>query len=232
MEGYGNTIKTFLPDGKQSAAFEIHGNLKGEHTVQLTLNKGNYQLMLLQEGHDDNTDYDINQAMIDWLARSRNTSAASLLQIPGETPPPVSVTIGLNSPEGAAERVRLWLKTAAFRFWKLKVASPHGIEADQALCEAVLREVPPGSKLSVDANGGWDLKLAQRMGAWLSERGFDHMEQPLPRGQESDLPLLRAHCRLPIIADESCLNATEIPALVSRVDGINVVFMIRAFGGW
>jgi L-alanine-DL-glutamate epimerase-like enolase superfamily enzyme len=32
----------------------------------------------------------------------------------------------------------------------------------------------------------------------------------------------RRHARIPIIADESCVTARDIPALVGKVDGINI----------
>ena len=79
--------------------------------------------------------------------------------------------------------------------------------------------------MSVDANGGWALETAITMAAWLSDRGVDHLEQPLPRGQEADLATLRATMTIPLIVDESCRTAEELVRIADRVDGINIKLM-------
>jgi muconate cycloisomerase len=99
------------------------------------------------------------------------------------------------------------------------------MEADQAMMAAVLEVVPPGAKVSIDANGGWSLKDAIAMSSWLAERGVTYIEQPLPMGQEADLPTLYQVSPLPIFVDESCFTSRDIPALADRVHGINIKLM-------
>ena len=97
--------------------------------------------------------------------------------------------------EAAAQRVRLWLESGDVRAFKVKLGSKAGAEADREMFAAVLAAIPAGMRVSVDANGGWSLATAIEMAAWLAERGVDHLEQPLPRGQEKDLAALRATMR-------------------------------------
>ena len=178
--------------------------------------------LLRERGIDSSTRAGINQALIDWAGKQQGLSASQLLNIPPQSAPPTSVTIGLNSPEAAVARVQQWLGIAPFRVWKLKMGSPLGIVADQALYESVISKLPVDSCVSVDANGGWTLEQASLMATWLAERQVGHMEQPLARGQERELGLLHKRSPIPIIADESCIDSTEIPAIAPCVDGINI----------
>ena len=90
--------------------------------------------------------------------------------------------------------------------------------------------MPPPShgwrpRLRVDANGGWSLDDAKLMLDWLAERGCDYVEQPLPKGQEDQLPALFACRPLPIFADESCHFAADVEPIADRVDGVNLKLM-------
>jgi L-Ala-D/L-Glu epimerase len=139
-----------------------------------------------------------------------------------------SLTIGINPPEVICERVALALATGA-RALKVKLGSPDGIEADQAIFEAVRNTVNAANDKSiairVDANGGWSLPEARRMLPWLAERGAEYIEQPLPEGAEDQLPALYAHRPLPIFVDESCRYSTDIPGWADCVDGVNLKLM-------
>jgi L-Ala-D/L-Glu epimerase len=108
---------------------------------------------------------------------------------------------------------------------KVKLGSPAGIEADQAMLMAVKTVMPPDAKLSIDANGGWSLNDAIALSHWLAEQGVTYMEQPLAAGQEADLPTLFRQSPLPIFVDESCFTSQDIPQLSDRVHGINIKLM-------
>ncbi|MBI1841853.1 MAG: dipeptide epimerase [Verrucomicrobia bacterium] len=204
---------------------ELEANLQRAQSVLERLpaaDRAAADAVLRKQGIDSSTRAGINQALIDWLGKRQGMSAGTLLGIPERPSPPTSVTVGINTPEAAAARVRLWLRTASFRVWKLKMGSPGGVGADQAMYETVIQAIPAGSRVSVDANGGWTLDQAREMAGWLADRGVDHIEQPLPRGQERDLPSLRARSPIAILADESCLDSSEITALAEAVDGVNI----------
>jgi L-alanine-DL-glutamate epimerase-like enolase superfamily enzyme len=167
----------------------------------------------------------LNQAMLDWLGKKLGQPVWRLFGLTPRAGPLTSATIGIAAPDAARHRVRLWRASGDFRAFKIKLGSPAGLAADRAMFEAVRDEVGPGIRLSVDANGGWSVADACAMSAWLAERGVDHVEQPLARGQEAELPRVRAACSLPVFVDESCCTSRELAALIGRVDGINIKLM-------
>ena len=167
----------------------------------------------------------VNLALYDWLGKRLGQPVWRLLGLPATEGPLTSVTIGIATPEAAVERVRLWRESGDVRAFKVKLGSKAGAEADRAMFSAVLGAIPAGTRVSVDANGGWSLATAIEMAAWLAERGVDHLEQPLPRGQEADLGALRATMKIPLIVDESCRTAEELTRLAGSVDGINIKLM-------
>src|SRR5690349_21401807 len=71
--------------------------------------------------------------------------------------------------------------------------------------------------LRVDANAAWTPERALRMIDVLVACGGEYVVQPLP---PHDMYVMRFV--LPIIADESCVIASDIPRLVGAVDGINI----------
>ncbi len=163
-------------------------------------------------------------AMHDWLGKWIGLPLWQMLGVDRNTIVPTSVTIGINTPEGARERTRNWLNFADVRVLKVKLGSPDGILADQEMLTAV-REEAPTPEIFVDANGGWSLDDAIFMCNWLFELGIKYVEQPLPCGQEELLSQLKAKTPLPIFVDESCFCCSDIPYLAKFVDGVNIKLM-------
>jgi len=124
-----------------------------------------------------------------------------------------SFTIGLDTLDVIRKKVR---EAAAYPILKIKVGTPD----DRAVLQAVREETD--KVLYVDANAGWTLKEAMRRLPLLEEMGVELIEQPLAPDDIEGLRVLRAASRLPIIADESCRTAADIPRLVGAVDGINI----------
>ena len=167
----------------------------------------------------------VNLALWDWLGKRLGQPVWRLLGLPAMPGPLTSVTVGISEPQVAADRVRLWRESGDVRAFKVKLGSKAGAAADRAMFEAVLAAIPKGARVSVDANGGWTLPTAITMAAWLAERGVDHLEQPLPRGQEADHVALRATMTIPLIVDESCRTADELVRHAAGIDGVNIKLM-------
>lgn len=163
-------------------------------------------------------------AMHDWLGKRVGLPLWQIWGLDRNQIVPTSVTIGINSPEGARARTRDWLQFTDVRLFKVKLGSPDGIDADKKMLLAV-REEAPLPELFVDANGGWSLSDAIAMCNWLADLGIKYVEQPLPRGQEKSLAKLKEHSPLPIFVDESCFTSCDIPHLANYVDGINIKLM-------
>ncbi len=171
-------------------------------------------------------------ALHDWMGKRADLPLWQLWGLDRDRIVPTSVTIGIASPEEVQKRVLAWLGKGTvamplhdIQALKVKLGNPEGVEADRAMLLAV-KEVAEGiAKISVDANGGWDLKTALMMSDWLAEQGVTYLEQPLAKGQEGDLPELYQRSPLPIFVDESCFTSYDIFPLADRVHGINIKLM-------
>jgi len=175
----------------------------------------------------------IDMAIHDWLGKKAGFPLWKMWGLDRSRIAPTSVTIGINSPRSARDRVRDWFGKDAtdpasikYRAVKVKLGNPEGIEADKAMLIAVLDEAPPNIQISVDANGGWSLKDAVEMCHWLEKYNINYVEQPLsPVADLAEFAELYRQSPLPIFADESCFNSSDIPKLAECVHGINIKMM-------
>ncbi|MCY4050168.1 MAG: dipeptide epimerase [Gammaproteobacteria bacterium] len=166
-------------------------------------------------------------ALWDWLGKKANLPLYRLLGI-GLPTAPTSVTIGINPLHVIKERIPEILQGNRFKALKIKLGSPEGIEADQAMfCQVLVSTKPYDVKLRVDANGGWNTDDAIRMMKWIVKQApqTEYVEQPLQEGQESELPKLFKGRPLPIFVDESCRVSSDIPKWSTVVDGVNLKLM-------
>src|SRR5207237_10585756 len=79
--------------------------------------------------------------------------------------------------------------------------------------------------ISVDGNAGWSVSPGKQIRPTLADCGVEFLEQPLVPDDLDGLAAVRrvaAAKHLPVIVDESCLVAADIPRLAGRVDGINI----------
>ncbi len=166
----------------------------------------------------------IDIALHDWFGKSVNLPLWKIWGLDRSTIVPTSVTIGINTPDAARERVRKWLEYADIQVLKVKLGSKEGIEADKQMLLAVQDEAPD-LEIFVDANGGWSLEDAVIMGKWLADLNIKYIEQPLAKGKEAELIQLKAKQPLPIFLDESCFTSLDVPDLANSIDGINIKLM-------
>ena len=77
--------------------------------------------------------------------------------------------------------------------------------------------------IRVDANAGWTRERALAMLPVLKDFGVELLEQPLaPEDLEGLAAVRRASPGIPVVVDESCIVATDIPKVAGAVDGINI----------
>jgi len=170
----------------------------------------------------------LDTALWDWFGKRCGQPLYRVFGL-SNTAVPTTMTIGINPPDVIRERVPVALETTGGRLLKIKLGSPDGIEADQAMFAAVTETLASIGRedagLRVDANGGWDVDDARLMMKWLAERGVEYVEQPLAEGREDDLAALFEGRPLPIYVDESCRSSDNIPQWADAVDGVNLKLM-------
>ena len=157
----------------------------------------------------------ISAALHDLAAKRLGVPLWRMWGLDPRTAPMSSFTIGIPEDMGALRsRVE---EAAKYPVLKVKLGSSR----DEEIIHTV-REAAPDKILRVDANAAWTAKHALRMIEMLVDLGVEFVEQPLPPHDVDGLRFVRERSALPIIADESCLVAADIPRLAGAVDGINL----------
>ena len=121
-----------------------------------------------------------------------------------------------DDPAKVEKKIKL-MRCFGLREFKLKV----GLEHDQENLKVVQRllgtAVEAGDcTLRADANGSWSAAQAIEQIERLEQAGFRCIEQPLPKGQEDELPLLAAAAPLPIMLDESLVSLQDAEACITQ----------------
>jgi len=157
----------------------------------------------------------VSAALHDMAGKRLGVPVWKLWGLDPATSPLTSFTIAIAPDEGAL-RARV-ADAAQYPVLKIKL----GTSWDARIVRLV-RDLEPKKILRVDANAAWTAKSALQMIPLLHELGVEFVEQPLPPHDIEGLRFVRERSALPIIADESCLVATDIPRLYGAVDGINI----------
>jgi len=127
--------------------------------------------------------------------------------------PRSSFTIGLDTPERMRQKVA---EAAPYPILKIKLGTDRDEEVLRTIRDATDKPV------RVDANGGWTRERALAMLPMLREFGVELLEQPLPPDDLEGIAAVRRQGVLPVIVDESCLVAADIPRVAGVADGINI----------
>ena len=156
----------------------------------------------------------LSSALHDWVGKRLGEPLWRTLGLDPAKAPLSSFTIGIDEPAKMAENAK---EASGYSILKIKLGS----EDDEARLRAV-RDAAPDKTLRVDANAAWTPSEAIDGIAMCREYGVEFVEQPLPPSADAELSFVRRRASLPIVVDESCLVATDIPPLVGQVDGINI----------
>lgn len=159
----------------------------------------------------------IDIALMDWVGKKLGVPLYRYFGLDKSAAPVTSFSIGIDKPDVVREKVR---EAEAFPVLKVKV----GLKTDEEMIAAV-RSVT-NKPLRVDANEGWkDKEEAVRKIHWLESQGVEFVEQPMPAHMLEETGWLKQRVRMPLIADEACLHARDIPKLAGVFDGVNIKLM-------
>lgn len=153
-------------------------------------------------------------AIMDWVGQKLGVPLYSYFGLDPKDAPVTTFSIGIDTPEITKQKTR---EAAAYPILKVKV----GLSTDEPTIEAV-RSVTK-KPLRVDANEGWkDKEEAVRKINWLEKQGVEFIEQPMPADMIEETRWVRSRVHIPVIADEACQHAADIPKLREAYDGVNV----------
>jgi L-Ala-D/L-Glu epimerase len=153
-------------------------------------------------------------ALMDWVGKKLGIPLYSYFGLDPKDAPLTTFSIGIDTPEITKQKT---LEAADYPVLKVKV----GLATDEPTIEAV-RSVTK-KPLRVDANEGWkDKEEAVRKINWLEKQGVEFIEQPMPADMIEETRWVRSRVHIPIIADEACQHASDIPKLKEAYDGVNV----------
>lgn len=130
--------------------------------------------------------------------------------------PLTSFTIGMDELDKIRDKVK---EASDFPILKIKLGS----QDDKAIINTIRNTTD--KMIRVDANEGWNLDEALRMCEWLSKKNVEFVEQPLPARNIDDSEILKRQSPIKLIADENCMNSTDIPLIRHGFHGINIKLM-------
>ena len=157
----------------------------------------------------------VSAALHDLMGKRLGVPLWKLWGLDPAAAPPSSFTIAI-APDDATLRARVE-EAKQYPILKVKL----GTDRDAQIIRTV-RLAAPDKILRVDANAAWTAKHALRMIELCLDYGVEFVEQPLPPQDLEGLRFVRDRSPLPIVADESCIVATDVAKLAGYVDGINI----------
>jgi L-Ala-D/L-Glu epimerase len=134
-------------------------------------------------------------------------------KVPTPRPLLTTWTLGAEDPQTMARNA---VRCVGARALKLKLTG-EALDADRV---RAVREARDDVWLGVDANQGFTRDSLERLLPVLMEARVELIEQPFPAGQEQALDGIG--CPIPIAADESVQDRTDLQGVVGRVQVINI----------
>jgi L-Ala-D/L-Glu epimerase len=156
----------------------------------------------------------VSAALHDLAAKRLGVPLHRLWGLDSTAAPWSSFTIAIA---GEAELRRRVEEARDYPVLKVKLGTDRDVEIIRTV-----RAAAPDKVLRVDANAAWTPKHALRMIELLFDYEVEFVEQPVAAHDVDGLRFVRERSPLPIIADESCLVASDVPKLAGAVDGVNI----------
>lgn len=154
----------------------------------------------------------LEAAWLDLRAKREQRTVAQLLGIAAPAAQTVMTTIAMDEMAVVAANLE---NTRDHPLLKLKL----GADDDQARIE-LARARRPDARLTVDVNAGWTAARFTELLPALIAADIEMIEQPLTEAQEHLLPSIGSP--IPVIADESFSDESDLDRVGRYYDGVNV----------
>ena len=150
----------------------------------------------------------LDLALHDLIGKELGKPLYALLGLDPSRAPLTSFTIGIADPQMTLRKVD---EAAHYPILKVKLGS--GTLAEQVEIVAAIRARYSGA-LRIDANEGWSVDEAIIILRELARYEIEFCEQPVAAGNPQALRAVRDRVSIPIVADEDCLVASDLPPSV------------------
>lgn len=151
-------------------------------------------------------------ALWDLKAKLEGKPVHSLLGLPDPAPVATAYTISLDTAEAMGAKAA---ENSGRPVLKVKLGGEGDLERIRAVHEGALN-----AKLIIDANEAWSVDDYNRLVPQLGALGVALIEQPFP--SDSDEVLAELDHPVPVCADESCHDRSDLPRLKPLYDAINI----------
>lgn len=115
---------------------------------------------------------------------------------------------------------KMAMKLQEFDGWpiyKVKLGTPEDVSIMRAL-----RSHAPEARFRVDANTAWTARSTIENALEMERLGVEFIEQPLKVDDLEGMRRVNAHCKLPVIADESCQIEDDVARCAEFFHGVNI----------
>jgi len=126
--------------------------------------------------------------------------------------PITNYTIGLGTIGEMVDKI----KEMPWPIYKIKLGTQYDLE--------IVREQRKYTDVifRVDANCAWTARETIKNAPFLKELNVEFIEQPLKADDWDGMKIVKQHCVLPVIADESCILETDVEKCAPYFNGINI----------
>ena len=154
-------------------------------------------------------------ALWDLAAKRSGRAVWDLAGVPQPVDVVTALTLSLDSPAKMGDRARAERERVLL---KLKLGTD-SVATDIERLRAV-RTNAPDARLIVDVNEGWSLAALEAFMPAALEAGVEMIEQPLAEGADADLVGFRSP--VPLCADESIRDGSNLAAVAERYQAVNI----------
>jgi L-alanine-DL-glutamate epimerase-like enolase superfamily enzyme len=157
----------------------------------------------------------LDNAYNDFYARKKGKKLYELWDYEISNNPLTNYTIGIDSIENMVRK----LKEFPWPIYKIKLGTPEDI--------AIVTELRKHSDaiFRVDANCAWTVEETLLNAEILKELGVEFIEQPLKANDWEGQREVFKNSVLPIIADESCIQESDVAKCYNHFHGVNIKLM-------
>ena len=165
----------------------------------------------------------VDTALWDILGKVAGQPVSKLLGGHARTSVPMygSSMLRTTTPDEEAERLQALAARDGFRAFKIRVGDPMGRDVDAAprrterIVPSVREALGDDVDISADANGGFSVGRAIRVGRLLEDHGYFHFEEPCPFPELEQTAQVAAALDIPVSGGEQDISLPQFHRMVA-----------------